>query len=151
MSKYVNAAEFKKWVENYYLEFLMRKDFLAYIFGSADKKYKRHHGVIIINKSNGKVARSYCHPDDEWDYETGVAVAYAHYMGIEVPQVEKGYFIRDLVGKEIILPAIYSNTPTTVFVTPYIKGGYMVVVNSFTGCTLKIHPHTFIPEHDIKK
>ena len=100
---------------------------------------------------NGKVVRSYCHPDDAWDWETGVAVAYAHYMGIEVPQVEENYFIKDLVGKEVTLPSISSTTPTTVFVTPYIKEGFTVVVNSYTGCTFKVHPRTIIPEHNIKK
>jgi hypothetical protein len=148
MSKYVTAQEFEKWVERYYQEFCMNKDLVLTAFG--DKTTKRR-GIIVINKNNGKIAHSYCHSDDEWNYETGVAVAYAHYMGIEVPQVEKGYFIRDLVGKEVVLPAIYSGTPTTVFVTPYTKGGYVVVVNSYTGCTFRVHPHTLIRERDIKK
>lgn len=145
MSKYVTRQQFEKWVENYYQEFNMRDDFVAYAFGAENTKHK---GIIIINRENGKVARSCCHPDDTWDWKTGVAVAYAHYMGIEVPQVEKSYFIEDLVGKEVILPTGYF-VPTTVFVTPYIKGGYIIVVD-FTGCVKKVHPRTLIPERNIK-
>ena len=148
MSKYVTEQQFKQWVENYYQEFCRRNDFVAYAFGAGNPKHK---GIIIINRDNGKVARSRCHPDDMWDWETGVAVAYAHYMGIEVPQVEKNYFIKDLVGKEVMLPAIYGNIPTTtVFVTPYIKGGYIIVVD-YMGCTRKVLLSAQIPEHNIKK
>jgi hypothetical protein len=127
----------------------MRDDFVAYAFGAGTTKRR---GVIIINRSNGKIARSYCHPDDEWDWKTGVAVAYASYMGIEVPQVEKSYFIEDLVGKEVKWYQ-FSNedTLTTVFVTPYKKGGYQVVVNKFTGLSLKVDPHSLIREHNIKQ
>lgn len=147
MSKYVTAQVFEKWVERYYQEFQRRGDFVAYDFGTETTKRR---GVIIVNRSNGKIARSYCHPDDEWDWKAGVAVAYANYMGIEVPQVEKSYFIKDLVGKEVILPAICGVIPTTVFVTPYIKGDYVIVVD-FTGSTRKVRLCAQIPEHNIKK
>lgn len=149
MSKYVTKQEFEKWAKYYYQELIARNSFWGYSFGAKDKKQR---GIIIINKSNGKVARSYCHPDDEWDYETGLAVAYAHYMGIEVPQVEKSYFIEDLVGKEVKWYQFPNeDTPTTVFVTPYKKGGYQVVVNKFTGLSFKVNPHLLIREHDIKQ
>ena len=145
MSKYVTAQEFDKWVERYYREFQRGGDFVAYNFGTETTKRR---GVIIVNRSNGKIARSYCHPDDEWDWKAGVAVAYANYMGIEVPQVEKGYFIRNLVGKEVKLPA-YS--PAAVFVTPYTKDGFVLVVDSFTGYTFRVHPNIIVLEHNIKK
>lgn len=144
MSKYVTAQEFEKWTERYYREFCMNKDFVVHAFGAEATK---QHGVIIVNLRNGKIARSYCHPDDEWDWKTGVAVAYANYMGVEVPQVEKGYFIRNLVGKEVMIPT-YS--PSAVFVTPYTKDGFVLVVDSLTGYTFKVHPHVLIREHDIK-
>jgi hypothetical protein len=149
MSKYVTEQQFKQWVENYYQEFCRRNDFVAYAFGAGNPKHK---GIIIINIDNGKIARSYCHPDDEWDYKTGLAVAYAHYMGIEVLQVEKSYFIEDLVGKEVKWYQFPNeDTPTTVFVTPYKKGGYQVVVNKFTSLSFKVNPHLLIREHDIKQ
>ena len=144
MSKYVSAQEFDKWVERYYREFQRRGDFVAYDFGIETTKRR---GIIIVNRNNGKIARSYCHPDDEWDWKAGVAVAYANYMGIEVPQVEKGYFIKDLVGKEVIILL----RPAAVFVTPYMKEGFVLVVDSLTGCTIKVHPLTQILEHNIKK
>lgn len=145
MSKYVTAQEFDKWVDKYYQEFRKGDNFVLYAFGDETTTQR---GIIIINRKSGKIARSYCHPEDVWDYETGVAVAYAHYMGIEVPQVEKGYFIRNLVGKEVMLPA-YS--PAAVFVTPYMKDGFILVVDSLTGYTFKVHPHLLILEHNIKK
>lgn len=147
MSKYVNELEFKQWVKNYYREASAQYNLMAYSFGAKNKK---QHGIIIINKDNGKIARSYCHPGDEWDWETGLAVAYARYMGIEVPKVDKSFFIEDLVGKEVKLPPSHSDVPTIVFVTPYKKGGYQVVVNRFTGLSFKVHPQMLIREHDIK-
>ena len=148
MSKYMTELQFKKWVDNYYQEFSRRNDFVACAFGAGNPKRK---GIIIINRDNGKIARSYCHPDDMWDWETGVAVAYAHYMGVEVPQVEKTYFIENLVGKEVILPATHPIGPTVVFVTPYTKGDFVLAVDCHTGNTIKLHPHTQIQERNIKK
>ena len=147
MSKYVNATEFVLWIDKYYQEFCNRDDFVAHAFGAETTK---RHGVIIVNLRNGKIARSYCHPDDEWDWKAGVAVAYANYMGVEIPKIDKCFFIEDLVGKEVVLPANYG-TASTVFVTPYKKEGFQIVVNSFTGLSFKVHPHLVIREHDIKK
>lgn len=149
MSKYLTASEFDQWIKDYYREFCGRDDFAAHVFG-ADSIANKKHGIIIINKHNGKVARSYCHPEDKWDYTIGIAIAYAHYMGVEIPKIDKSFFIEDLVGKEVILPAGCCGTPTTVFVTPYKKGGYQVVVNRFTGLTFKVHPRLHIREHNIK-
>lgn len=146
MSKYASVTEFKQWVCNYFQKFLNEDNFVAHTFGDETTKQR---GIIIINRNNGKIARSYCHPDDEWDWATGVAVAYAHYMGVEIPKIDKDYFIENLVGKEVKLPANYG-TATTVFVTPYKKGGFQIVVNSFTGLSFKVHPHLLIQEHDIK-
>ena len=147
MSKYLSASEFDQWIKDYYREFCMRDDFVAHVFGAETTSKK--HGIIIINKHNGKVARSYCHPDDKWDYTIGIVIAYAHYMGIEIPKIDKCFFIEDLVGKEVVLPANFG-TSSTVFVTPYKKGGYQIVVNKFTGLSFKIHPRLMIREHNIK-
>lgn len=147
MSKYMSASEFDQWIKDYYREFCMSDDFVAHVFG-ADAINNKKHGIIIINKHNGKVARSYCHPDDKWDYTIGIAIAYAHYMGVEVPKIDKTYFIEDLVGKEVVLPANFG-TLSTVFVTPYKRGGYQIVVNKFTGLSFKVHPRLMIREHDI--
>lgn len=144
MSKYMTELQFKKWVNDYYQEFCGRSDLINYTFGTRTTKRK---GTIIINRNNGKVARSYCHPDDKWDLKTGVAVAYAHYMGIEVPQVEKSYFIENLVGKEVIL----SVDNRVIFVTPYKKDGFVLAVDKRTGNTLKLHPHLIVRERDIRK
>ena len=148
MSKYLTASEFDQWIKDYYREFCGRDDFFAHVFGAASVSDKKH-GIIIINKHNGKVARSYCHPEDKWDYTIGIAIAYAHYMGVEIPKIDKCFFIEDLVGKEVVLPAAFG-TASTVFVTPYKKGGCQVVVNSFTGLSFKVNPRLLILEHDIK-
>ena len=148
MSKYMTESEFDQWIKDHYREFCMSDDFVAHVFGAASLSDKKH-GIIIINKHNGKVARSYCHPEDKWDYTIGIAIAYAHYMGVEIPKIDKTYFIEDLVGKEVVLPASFG-TSSTVFVTPYKRGGYQIVVNGFTGLSLKVHPRLLIREHDIK-
>lgn len=148
MSKYLTESEFDQWIKDYYREFCMSDDFVAHVFGAESISNKKH-GIIIINKHNGKVARSYCHPGDKWDYTIGIAIAYAHYMGIEIPKIDKTYFIEDLVGKEVVLPANFG-TSSTVFVTPYKKGCYQVVVNKLTGLSFTIHPRLLIREHDIK-
>lgn len=147
MSKYLSTSEFDQWIKDHYREFCGRDDFVAHVFGAESISNKKR-GIIIINKYNGKVARSYCHPDDKWDYTIGIAIAYAHYMGVEIPKIDKTYFIEDLVGKEIVLPANYG-TSSTVFVTPYKRGGYQIVVNKFTGLSFKVHPRLMIREHDI--
>ena len=145
MGKYLSASEFDQWVKDYYREFCGRDDFVAHIFGTpVDKK----HGIIIINKHSGKVARSYCHPEDKWDYTIGIAIAYAHYMGVEIPKIDKMFPIEDLWGKEVVLPASYGTAPT-VFVTPYKRRGYQIVVNKFTGLPFQVHPLLAIREHDI--
>lgn len=148
MSMYMTELQFAKWVEHYHMELIARDEFVAQSFGAKNKKRR---GVILINTNNGKVARSYCHPDDKWDYQTGLVVAYAHYMGIEVPQVDKSYFIENLVGKEVILPATHPIGPTVVFVTPYTKFGFVLAVDCHTGNTVRLHPHTQIQERNIKK
>ena len=151
MSKYMTEQQFKEWVDKYYWEFREGNNFVLYVFGDEVNAANSPHGVIIINRKNGKIARSYCHPDDEWDYETGVAVAYANYMGVEIPKVEKSYWIEELVGKEVKWYQFPNgDTPTTVFVTPYKKEGYQVVVNKLTGLSFTVHPRMLIREHDIK-
>lgn len=147
MSKYMTKLQFEEWVNKYSQEFYDKDNFVVYGFGD---KSKRQRGIIIVNIDNGKVARSYCHPDDEYDCKIGIAVAYAHYMGVEIPKVEKSYWIEELVGKEVILPSEWSDIPTTVYVTPYKKEGGVVVVNRYTGCSLRVPPHLFILEHNIK-
>lgn len=147
MSKYLSATEFDQWIKDYYREFCMSDDFVAHVFGAASVSDKKH-GIIIINKHNGKVARSYCHPDDKWDYTIGIAIAYAHYMGVEIPKIDKSFFIEDLVGKEVVLPASFGS-PSIVFVTPYKRGDYQIVVNKFTGLSSKVHPRLMIREHNI--
>lgn len=150
MSKYLSESEFDQWIKDHYREFCMSDDFIAHVFGAENISNKKH-GIIIINKHNGKVARSYCHPDDKWDYTIGIAIAYAHYMGIEIPKIDKCFFIEDLVGKEVKWYQFPNgDIPTTVFVTPYKKGGYQVVVNKLTGLSFTIHPRLLIREHDIK-
>ena len=70
-------------------------------FASLDKEVK-----IIINTSPEA-------GDGKSFITANLAVAYAHYIGVEIPQVEKTYSVSELIGKEIRYHG------QRVFITPY--------------------------------
>jgi hypothetical protein len=43
--------------------------------------------TVCVDTSTGKVGIARLHPDDDYVFETGVAIAYARCKGIEVPKI----------------------------------------------------------------
>lgn len=114
----ITQQKFNEWVDRYYEEVRSKISSGEMMWTSFGKNIVTHNcgkpeGILLINVKNGKTARSYCHDDDEWDTRIGVAVAYARYMGVEVPQVEKTYHASELIGKEIMYHG------KRIFITPY--------------------------------
>lgn len=45
--------------------------------------------VIIVNKRTGKTSIARCHPNDEFCVGVGVAIAFAKWHGVQIPNVER--------------------------------------------------------------
>lgn len=77
----MNEKEFRQWVKKAYGDFQKDKQAIAYSGCS---------GVVIVYDTTAvKSAIAKCHPQDTFDYDTGVAIAYARLKGIEIPKVEE--------------------------------------------------------------
>lgn len=77
----MNKKEFRQWVKKAYGDFQKDKQAIAYS-GCSDI-------VIVYDTTAVKSAIAKCHPQDTFDYDTGVAIAYARLKGIEIPKVEE--------------------------------------------------------------
>ena len=77
----MNKKEFKQWVKKTYRDFQKDKQAIAYS-GCSDV-------VIVYDTTAVKSAIAKCYPQDTFDYDTGVAIAYARLKGIEIPKVEE--------------------------------------------------------------
>ena len=73
--------EFTEWVGRMYLRSckLSRR----YNFHG----YKRN--IVAVDNKTGKTATAKCHKDDEFNYATGVAIAFARLKGWEVPEIDE--------------------------------------------------------------
>lgn len=77
----MNKKEFKQWVKKTYRDFQKDKQAIAYS-GCSDV-------VIVYDTTAVKSAIAKCCPQDTFDYDTCVAIAYARLKGIEIPKVEE--------------------------------------------------------------
>ena len=77
----MNKKEFKQRVKKTYRDFQKDKQAIAYS-GCSDV-------VIVYDTTAVKSAIAKCYPQDTFDYDTGVAIAYARLKGIEIPKVEE--------------------------------------------------------------
>ena len=114
----ITQQAFNEWVDKYYKEAqskITSGEMMWHSFGKnlVINSYAKPDGILIASVKNGKVARSYCHKDDVWHLKTGIAVAYARYIGVEIPRVEKTYLVSELIGKEIMYHG------KRHFITPY--------------------------------
>lgn len=76
----MTKIEFKKWVKE-----MCKKAETEHIHNNCDVMV--HNNITVCVNSNGKVGIAKCHPDDIFDYDIGVAIAYARMRGLEVPKV----------------------------------------------------------------
>lgn len=77
----MDKKRFKQWVKKIYSDFQKDKQAIAYS-GS-------HKSVIVYDTAAVKSAIAKCHPEDVFDYETGVVIAYARLKGFEIPKIEE--------------------------------------------------------------
>ena len=77
----MNKKEFKQVVKKTYRDLQKDKQAIAYS-GCSDV-------VIVYDTTAVKSAIAKCYPQDTFDYDTGVAIAYARLKGIEIPKVEE--------------------------------------------------------------
>lgn len=145
----ITQQAFNEWVDKYYGEATVKiksGEMTLHCFGKnlVTDNCAKPDGILIASVKNGKVARSYCHEDDVWSFKTGIAVAYARYIGVEIPQVEKTYLVSELIGKEIMYRG------KRHFITPYgDKWSFYVV--SITGAFGFIDRGYVVFESDICK
>jgi hypothetical protein len=145
----ITQQAFNEWVNKYYEEVLAKirsGEMTWHSFGKdmITNNCTKPKGILLSSIRNGKVARSYCHEDDEWNIRTGLAVAYARFMGVEIPQAEKSYLASELVGKEIMYHG------NRVFITPY-GNNWCVYTVSEGGIVKFIDKGYIIFESDICK
>lgn len=125
----ITQQAFDKWVDRYYNEAITKinkGEFAWVAFGKSESDNSdKKKGIILASTKNGKVAYSYRHPDDKWDIVTGLAVAYARYMGVEIPQVEKTYLVTELTGKEVMING------KQYYITPYGNSYFIYAMDEF--------------------
>ena len=89
--------------------------------------YGKRRGVIAFNIRNGKVAYSWCHPDDKWDMGIGVSIAYARLKHLPIPEMEDLPTIEECVGKWVET----LNYGTIVYVTPIRSAVEMLTLTRY--------------------
>ena len=101
------SKEFMNWVRD------MTNDFEDDLYVYGRKIDGKRKGFIVVDTSTGKVAYSWCHPDEAYDTGIGVALAYARLKHIPIPEMEMLPTIEDCVGKWV--ETLHG---TIVYVTP---------------------------------
>lgn len=73
------------WIKNMYVEYLNNKDkFEVSIF--RDKHWRKTVELSVVTPTKTVSTRAMCMNTDEFVQETGIAIAYARYMGYEIPK-----------------------------------------------------------------
>ena len=98
----MTEKEFKKWT---------RKMCKAAEIGNAhnDCDVVMRSNVTVCVDSNGKIGIAKCHPDDVFDCDTGIAIAYARCKGIEIPKVTVCKKLSEMENGEIF-DGMFGNT-----------------------------------------
>lgn len=79
----MNKVEFEKWVHKMIQEMQKGRDTERYCYG-----YRNNTGVFVVgDRRTGKTGMSRCHPDDEYNFNYGLAIAYARCKGYEIPKL----------------------------------------------------------------
>lgn len=77
----MNRKEFNKWVDKMYEKYWLDSNVQATFF---DEEVTT---TIVYHFKKRKIGIARCHPDDKFNRETGIAIAYARCKGIEVPKI----------------------------------------------------------------
>lgn len=79
----MNKAEFNKWVKKMIQEMTKGIKTERYCYG-----YRNNTGVFVVgDRKTGKTGMSRKHPDDEYNFNYGLAIAYARCKGYEIPKL----------------------------------------------------------------
>ena len=76
----MTKIEFMKWVR----EMIKKYDVEKHNKGCGRMVYNK---IVVCIDSNRNIGIAKCHPDDDYDYNIGIAIAYARCKGIAVPKV----------------------------------------------------------------
>lgn len=79
----MNKTEFDKWVNKMIQEMAKGRNTERYCYG-----YRNNTGVFVVgDRRTGKTGMSRKHPDDEYNFNYGMAIAYARCKGYEIPKL----------------------------------------------------------------
>lgn len=79
----MNKTEFNKWVDKMIQEMAKGRNTERYCYG-----YRNNTGVFVVgDRRTGKTGMSRKHPDDEFNFNYGLAIAYARCKGYKVPKL----------------------------------------------------------------
>ena len=90
----MTKTEFKKWARE-----MCRKAESGHAYNDCDVIVRSN--VTVCVDSDGKIGIAKCHPDDIFDYDIGIAIAYARCKGIEVPKVTNYKRLSEMVNGDI--------------------------------------------------
>lgn len=95
----MSKSELREWVFDTSGSAYLFLDNPKYVYGSSNGT------TYIINTANGKTAFAYCHKNDKFDMNIGIAYAFARYMNRPIPLiVDKVRFVDLKVGDVILCP-----------------------------------------------
>lgn len=103
--KYV--ADFEEWALEKYRQFKKAQESNLYLIDFVSPG----RAVIIINLKNEKTSLSKCHPCDKFDTCIGLGIAWARYLGEEIPKQAIPITISKLTPGErfVFINGIYSD------------------------------------------
>ena len=129
------SQKFMNWVRNTKIDY--END--SYAFGR--QIIGKRRGCIVVDTYTGKVAYSWCHPDDKWDAGIGISIAYARLRKIPIPAMEDnlptieecaGKWVETLCGTIVYVTPI-KNTVSALTLTRY---GDKIYLNKRVKCKI---------------
>ena len=91
--KIVTLEEWNQFIQSYY-DSWMDRDRTRY--KNIDFFVSMHRCVILVNYKTGKTVTAKCHRKDEFSTKTGTAIAWARYLGKEIPRLGTRIYTGDL-------------------------------------------------------
>lgn len=84
----MTKKEFKDWVDKTVREY--NADFKALcLYRGETGEIIDENKIIVLDAKTGKTGMARCNPKDKFNFETGLAIAYARLRNIEIPKVEE--------------------------------------------------------------
>lgn len=92
----VYSDEFFAWAQKKEKEFYAACNNSKWLDWSTDYKSR----VTIVNMSTGKCGKSYCNTKDTFNLTVGLAIAWAKYLGEEIPPIEQNYIVEEVYEED---------------------------------------------------